>query len=78
MMIAIPKDEWVVFHGMSPQEISPILKDLVKAIRLSEFRKQPRGLKKARAARESGDKVKHVATAKLLKKGKDKPRKNQK
>ena len=77
MMIAIPKDEWVVFHGMSPQEISPILKDLAKAVRLSEFRKQPRGPKKPRPARDSGDKVKHVATARLLKNGRDKPRRHQ-
>jgi Transposase DDE domain len=29
MMIAVPKDEWVVFHGMSPQVIGPFLKKLV-------------------------------------------------
>ena len=69
------KDEWVVFHGMTPQEISPILKDLARAVRLSEFRKQPRGPKKPRPNRQSGSKVKHVATAKLLKGRKDKPRK---
>ena len=28
MMIAVPKDEWVVFHGMSPREICPFLKRL--------------------------------------------------
>jgi len=78
MMIAIPKDEWVVFHGMSPQEISPIPKVLARAVRLSEFRKQPRGPKKPRPKRQSGAKVKHVATAKLLKKEKDKSTKHQK
>jgi hypothetical protein len=71
-------DEWVIFHGMSPQEISPILKELAKAVRLSEFRKQPRGPKKPRPQRQSGYKIKHVATAKLLKKGLDKPWKNHK
>jgi len=76
MMVAIPRDEWVVFHGMSPQDISPILKDLARAVRLSEFRKQPRGPKKPRPKRQSGAKVKHVATAKLLSSGKDKPWKN--
>ena len=78
MMIAIPKDEWVVFHGMSPQEIAPILKDLARAVRLSHFRKQPRGPKKPRPKRQSGAKIKHVATAKLLKQAKDKPTKHQK
>jgi hypothetical protein len=66
MMIAIPEDEWVVFHGMSPREFSPILKRLAGAVRLSEFRKQPRGPKKSRPQRQSGAEVKHVATAKLL------------
>jgi hypothetical protein len=78
MMIAIPKDEWVVFHGMTPQEISPILIDLARAVRLSEFRKQPRGPKKPRPERQSGSKVKHVATAKLLRKDKGRQGKNQK
>jgi hypothetical protein len=76
MMIAIPKDEWVVFHGMSPQEITPILKDLARAVRLSEFRKQPRGPKKPRPKRQSGAKIKHVATAKLLSRRKDTPGKH--
>jgi IS4 transposase len=66
MMIAVPKDEWVVFHGMSPRELCPFLKRLARAVRLSEFRKQPRGPKKPRPRRQSGAKIKHVATAKLL------------
>jgi IS4 transposase len=66
MMIAIPEEEWVVFHGMPPQELSPILKRLAGTVRLSEYRKQPRGPKKSRPPRKSGAKVKHVATAKLL------------
>jgi hypothetical protein len=73
MMIAVPKDEWVVFHGMSPQEIGPILKQLAGAVRLAEFRKQRRGPKKPRPKRQSGSKIKHVATAKLLQKRKAKP-----
>jgi hypothetical protein len=78
MMIAIPEDEWVVFQGMSPQELCPILKQLAGAVRLSEFRKQPRGPKKPRPQRQSGANVKHVATAKLLLKQKRKRAKNQK
>jgi Transposase DDE domain len=78
MMIAIPEDEWVVFHGMSPHELSPILKQLARAVRLSEFRKQPRGPKKPRPQRQSGAKVKHVATAHLLAKRKANLAKNKK
>jgi hypothetical protein len=77
MMIAVPQDEWVVFHGMSPQEISPFLKRLAGAVRLSEFRKQSRGPKRPRPKRQSGAKIKHVATAKLLEEQKAKPRKSQ-
>jgi hypothetical protein len=76
MMIAVPKDEWVVFHGMSPQELSPFLKQLAGAVRLSEFRKQPRGPKKPRPERQTGNKIKHVATAELLEKQKAKPQKS--
>jgi IS4 transposase len=78
MMIAVPKDEWVVFHGMSPREISPFLKELAGAVRLSEYSKQPRGPKKPRPKRQSGAKIKHVATSQLLKKAKVKPRPDQK
>jgi Transposase DDE domain len=73
MMIAVPKDEWVVFHGMSPRELCPFLKRLAGAVRRSEFRKQPRGPKKPRPERQSGAKVKHVATAKLLAEQRKKP-----
>jgi hypothetical protein len=78
MMIAVPKDEWVVFHGMSPREISPFLKGLAGAVRLSEFRKQPRGPKRPRPKRQSGAKIKHVATSQLLERAKVKPRPDQK
>jgi hypothetical protein len=78
MMIAVPKDEWVVFHGMSPREISPFLKELAGAVRLSEFRKQLRGPKKPRPRRQSGARIKHVATSQLLEKAKAKPRPDQK
>jgi hypothetical protein len=78
MMIAVPKDEWVVFHGMSPREISPFLKRLARGVRLSEFRKQARGPKKPRPERQSGAEIKHVATARLLQEQKAKPQKSQK
>lgn len=78
MMIAVPRDEWVAFHGMSPREMSPYLKQLASAVRLSEFRKQPRGPKKPRPKRQSGAEIKHVATSQLLEKSKAKPRPNQK
>ncbi|HMB07039.1 MAG TPA: IS4 family transposase [Isosphaeraceae bacterium] len=67
MMIAVPKDEWVVFHDLSPEQMGQFLQELARAIRLNEYRKQPRGPKKPRPRRQSGAKIKHVATSKLLK-----------
>lgn len=66
MMIAIPEDEWTVFHGVTPSEMGAVLKDLATNVRLSAFRKHPRGPKRPRPKRASGAKIKHVSTAKLL------------
>jgi IS4 transposase len=67
MMIAVPKDEWVVFHNLSPEQMGQFLQKMARVIRLNEYRKQPRGPKKPRPKRQSGAKIKHVATSKLLK-----------
>ena len=66
MMIAIPEDEWAVFHGLTAAAFGEILLGLVAGVRLSAYRKQVRGPKKPQPKRESGAKVKHVSTAKLL------------
>ena len=78
MMIAVPKDEWVVFHEMPPRAMSLFLKQVASAVRLSEFSKQSRGPKKPRPKRQSGAKIKHVATSQLLEKARAKPRSDQK
>jgi hypothetical protein len=67
MMIAIPEDEWVVFQDLSPVELGQVLQDLAGYVRLSEFRKQPRGPKKPRPERRIEGQQNHVSTAKLLK-----------
>ena len=66
MMIAIPEDEWVVFHDMTPRELGAVLVELATAVRMAEYRKQPRGPKKPPPKKQSGAKTKHVATAKVL------------
>ena len=66
MMIAIPEDEWVVFQEMTPRELAAVLVELAAAVRLAEYRKQPRGPKKPTPKKQSGAKIKHVATAKVL------------
>jgi hypothetical protein len=66
MMIAIPEDEWTVFADLTPLVPGEVLKDLAAKVRLSTLRKHPRGPKRPQPKRESGAKIKHVSTAKLL------------
>ena len=66
MIIAIPEEEWVVFHGLSPDAMSQLLRDLAGKVRLTSYRKQRRGPKRPQPRRESGAKATHVSTAKLL------------
>ena len=67
MMIAIPEDEWVVFHDLTPVELGEVLRELAGDVRLSEYRKQPRGPKKPQPKRRIVGQQNHVSTAKLLK-----------
>jgi hypothetical protein len=66
MMIAIPAEHWEVFRRLSVRELAGLLQELAKRVRLSAFRKHPRGPKKPPAKRRSGKKDTHVATARLL------------
>ena len=66
MRIAIPEDEWVVFQEMTPSELAGVLVELAAAVRLPAYRKHPRGPKKPKPKKQSGAKIKHVATAKVL------------
>jgi IS4 transposase len=67
MMIAIPEDEWVVFHDLPPVELAEVLVSLARSVSLPKLRKHPRGPKKPKPEKQSGAKIKHVATAKILK-----------
>jgi IS4 transposase len=67
MMIALPEDEWAVFHDLSPVALGHVLQELARHVRLSEYRKQPRGPKKAQPKRVIVGQQNHVSTAKLLK-----------
>jgi IS4 transposase len=66
MMIAIPEDEWVVFHDLTPSEMGAVLVELARNVRLAQYPKQPRGPKKPKPKKQSGAKIKHVSTAKIL------------
>jgi len=67
MMIAIPEDEWVVFHELTPAEMGKVLVDLARKVKLERYPKKPHGPKKPKPEKQSGAKIKHVATAKILK-----------
>jgi IS4 transposase len=66
MMIAIPEDEWVVIQEMTPRELGAVLVELAGLVRMEEYSKSPRGPKKPPPKKQSGAKIKHVATAKIL------------
>jgi hypothetical protein len=66
MMIAIPEEEWRVFSRMQPAELVATLIELAQKVRLTAYRKSPRGPKKPRLTREGTTKASHVSTAKLL------------
>ena len=67
MMIAIPEDEWAVFHDLTPAEMAAVLVELAGNVRLAQYPKQPRGPKKPKPKKQSGAKIKHVSTANVLK-----------
>jgi hypothetical protein len=67
MLIAIPEDEWTVFHSLSASELGEVLQRLARLVRLSQYRKQPRGPKKPKPQKVSGYEKKHLSIAKVLK-----------
>jgi IS4 transposase len=67
MMRAIPKDEWVGYQEMSPEGLAAVLVSWARTVPLSEYRKSHRGPKRPKPTKTSGAKIKHVATAKILK-----------
>jgi IS4 transposase len=66
MMIAIPEDEWAVFHDLTAVELADVLVRLARSVSLPKLRKHPRGPKKPKPKKQSGAKVKHVATSRIL------------
>ena len=66
MMIAIDAQEWVIFRQLTPAQLVQFLRKLARKVKLSVFRKHPRGPKKPAAKRTSEPKKPHVSTAKLI------------
>jgi IS4 transposase len=66
MMIAIEAEQWEIFRKLTQAELLQVLRKLAKKVKLSAFRKHPRGPKKPVAKRKSDPKTPHVSTAKLI------------
>jgi len=66
MMIAIPEEEWIVFRKLTHAEMIALLKELVANVRLSAYKKHPRGPKKPKPKLKADRSKPHVSTAKLL------------
>jgi hypothetical protein len=66
MMIAIEYSHWSVFRQMTPSELAKVLKELAAKVKLSAFKKHPRGPKKPRPKRISQKNKPHISTVKIL------------
>jgi len=66
MAIAIPEEEWEEFGRLSQSQFVMVLQELAKKVKLSRFRKHPRGPKKPSQKRTFDPKHPHVSTARLL------------
>ena len=66
MEIAIPGEQWLVFRQSTQSELVELLKLLATNVRLSKYRKSPRGPKKPAEKRKSDPKHPHVSTARLI------------
>ena len=66
MLIAIPEENWLVFQTMTPQKLVSLMKKLAENVKLSQFRKHPRGPKKPKPKRIALKNKPHVSTARIL------------
>jgi len=66
MMIAIPEAHWNIFSRLEIPQLAELMIQLAAKIRLSAFKKHPRGPKKKPPQHPKKLKQPHVSTAKLL------------
>jgi IS4 transposase len=74
MMIATGGESWAVFGTMTTEELVEVLQQLARNVRLSKYRRHPRGPKKPPTKRKYNKKHPHVATSRLLAKRRTKKR----
>lgn len=68
MLIALPEQQWTRFRGLPAIELAQTLVQIANHVCLTKYQKHPRGPKTPQPKKQSGAKVKHVATARILKK----------
>lgn len=66
MMIAIPEEDWVGFRALDAEGLATVLRQLAEQVKLSAYRKHPRGPKKPTPKRHYDPKHPHISTAKVL------------
>jgi hypothetical protein len=66
MDVALDEEIWVPFQSMSASELAARLKEYASNVRLSAFKRHPRGPKKPSPRRTMYVKETHVSTARLL------------
>jgi hypothetical protein len=66
MSIAVPAEEWTELTTWTVPTLARWLVALAKTVKLSRYRKSPRGPKKPRPRRTRFASKKHISTAKLL------------
>jgi hypothetical protein len=66
MLIATGEESWAAFGKMTAEELVEVLRQLARNVRLSKYKRHPRGPKKPPIKRKYNKKHPHVSTAKLL------------
>jgi len=66
MMIAIPSKHWKVFENLTPKQMATWLKSTASHLKLSRYRKHPRGPKKTPPEKDQYKNGGHVSTARML------------
>ncbi len=66
MDIAIDEEEWHAFRTITPTQFVRWLKQLVRNVKMSKFKKHPRGPKKKKEKPKRDPKITHVSTARMI------------
>lgn len=66
MMVAIPAEHWHIFRELPVTKFAKLLRSIAAEIKLSKYKKHPRGPKKKPPPKTPYQNGSHVATAKIL------------